>query len=83
MSEENDGARKVCCYKEAMLLTGLKKTKLYALFRRGVIRGYRDGKMIRFYVASLTKYMRDRENSPPPVGKKPRIIPRVFTPKFL
>lgn len=64
----------VCGYREAMALTGLKKTKLYDLFRRGVLRGYRDGVMIRFYRASLLAYMRDRENAPaaPPPPKAPR-----------
>ena len=74
----------VCGYKEAMLLTGLKKTKLYDLFRRGVLRGYRDGAMIRFYRASLSAYMRERENapappapppSPPPVTRRPASPP--------
>lgn len=63
----------VCGYREAMALTGLKKTKLYDLFRRGVLRGYRDGAMVRFYRASLLAYMRERENTPvpPPVPPKP------------
>lgn len=63
----------VCGYKEAMALTGLKKTKLYDLFRRGVLRGYRDGAMVRFYRASLLAYMRERENTPapPPASPKP------------
>lgn len=63
----------VCGYKEAMALTGLKKTKLYDLFRRGVLRGYRDGAMVRFYRASLLAYMRERENAPatPPAAPKP------------
>jgi excisionase family DNA binding protein len=70
---DDDG--RVCGYKEAMALTGLKKTKLYDLFRRGVIRGYRDGAMIRFYRASLLAYMKERENIPavpPPTSKHPR-----------
>lgn len=64
----------VCGYKEAMLLTGLKKTKLYTLFRRGVLLGYRDGAMVRFYRASLLAYMKERENSPsaPPPPVRPR-----------
>jgi excisionase family DNA binding protein len=58
----------VCGWREAMDITGLKKTKLYELFHRGIIKGYRDGKMIRFYRAGLTGYMQDRENrSAPPV----------------
>lgn len=63
--------RPVCGYKEAMLLTGLKKTKLYELFRRGVLRGYRDGAMIRFYRAALLAFMRERENPPAPPPPKP------------
>jgi excisionase family DNA binding protein len=65
----------VCDYKEAMELTALKKTKLYDLFARGVLRGYRDGTMIRFYRASLLAYMKERENAPPapkPPLRKPR-----------
>ncbi|MBX9582846.1 MAG: helix-turn-helix domain-containing protein [Gemmataceae bacterium] len=58
------GGDGVCGYREAMTLTGLKKTKLYDLFRRGVVRGYRDGRMVRFYRASLVRYMEDRENPP-------------------
>lgn len=56
--------RPVCGYREAMALTGLKKTKLYDLFRRGVLRGYRDGVMIRFYRTSLMAFMKERENTP-------------------
>jgi hypothetical protein len=47
-----------------MVVTGLKKTKLYNLFRRGVLLGYRDGVMIRFYRSSLLRYMKERENIP-------------------
>jgi excisionase family DNA binding protein len=54
----------VCTYKEAMQVTGLKKSKLYTLFHKGVLRGYRDGNMIRFYRESLHTYMRQRENQP-------------------
>lgn len=63
----------VCGYREAMAITGLKKTKLYDLFRRGVLRGYRDGAMVRFYRDSLLAYMRERENAPvpPPAAPKP------------
>jgi excisionase family DNA binding protein len=63
----------VCDWREAMGLTGLKKTKLYELFHRGIIKGYRDGKMIRFYREDLTGYMRDRENRlAPPVRIRQR-----------
>ena len=63
---ESSASRKasaVCDGKEAMVVTGLKKSKLYALFGSGVLKGYRDGKMIRFYSASLADYMKQRENS--------------------
>jgi excisionase family DNA binding protein len=54
----------VCTYKEAMQITGLRKSKLYTLFHKGVLRGYRDGVMIRFYRDSLIDYMQQRENHP-------------------
>jgi excisionase family DNA binding protein len=65
----------VCGYKEALEITGLKKTKLYDLFSCGVLRGYRDGAMIRFYRESLLAYMKARENAPapqPPIPKPRR-----------
>jgi excisionase family DNA binding protein len=70
----DEGSRSVCSYKEAMAITDLKKTKLYDLFSRGVLRGYRDGSMIRFYRAALLAYMRERENVPatPPPPKPVR-----------
>jgi hypothetical protein len=78
VKEKLDGAmdRPVCNYKEAMAITGLKKTKLYSLFRRGILLGYRDGVMIRFYRSSLIRYMKERENtaapsaSPIPVNRR-------------
>ncbi len=70
----------LCGYKEAMRLTGLKKTKLYDLFRRGVLRGYRDGVMVRFYRASLLAYMRERENTPAPPPPPPPVTRRRATP---
>jgi hypothetical protein len=63
----------VCGWWEAMAVTGLKKTKLYDLFRRGVLKGYRDGAMIRFYRAGLVAYMRERENGTAP---QPRPVRR-------
>lgn len=65
----------VCGWQEAMEVTGLKKTKLYELFHAGVLKGYRDGAMIRFYRTALLGYMRDRENSvAPPLrpARRPR-----------
>ncbi|VTR91685.1 dna-binding protein : : HTH_17 [Gemmata massiliana] len=78
----------VCGYKEAMRLTGLKKTKLYDLFRRGILRGYRDGAMIRFYRTALLSYMKEHENtsaappSPPSKARK-RKRPSGMRFKFL
>jgi excisionase family DNA binding protein len=62
------GDAMVCGWQEAMEVTGLKKTKLYELFRDGTLKGYRDGRMIRFYRKGLADYMRERENVtlPPP-----------------
>jgi excisionase family DNA binding protein len=74
---DEDASRPVCCYREAMRITGLKKTKLYDLFRRGTLRGYRDGAMIRFYRESLLTYMKERENipAPPPAPARPNRRP--------
>jgi excisionase family DNA binding protein len=76
VKEPHAGAsgRPICDYKEAMELTGLKKTKIYDLFSRGVLRGYKDCTMIRFYRASLLAYMKERENTPflPPPPRKAR-----------
>lgn len=85
---DDDGNRPVCSYKEAMMITGLKKTKLYDLFRQGVLRGYRDGSMIRFYRAALLAYMRERENvpaTPPPLkpARRARQQPSGVGFKFL
>jgi len=67
----------VCDWHEAMAVTGLKKSKLYASFARGVLTGYRDGGMIRFYRAGLIAYMRDRENAAaPPLSPRPARAPR-------
>lgn len=77
----------VCGYREAMAVTGLKKTKLYDLFRRGVLRGYRDGTMIRFYRESLLTYMRERENPPaaslPKPGRRTKAPPPGVRFRFL
>jgi hypothetical protein len=65
----------VCTWQEAMQIAGLKKTKLYSLFHAGVLKGYRDGKMIRFYRKGLLDYMRERENvTLPPLrpARRPR-----------
>jgi len=70
---EVEGSRPVCGYKEAVAITGLKKTKLYDLFHRGVLRGYRDGSMIRFHRTALLTYMRERENAPPPPEAGPAV----------
>ena len=58
----------VCGWREAMVITGLKKTKLYEMFHRRALTGYRDGGMIRFYRTGLRAYMHARENpaAPPP-----------------
>jgi excisionase family DNA binding protein len=66
------GDESVCGWKDAMEMTGLKKTKLYTLFNKGVLRGYRDGSMIRFYRSALTNYMKDRENTPGKKGPLPQ-----------
>ncbi|OWK35508.1 helix-turn-helix domain-containing protein [Fimbriiglobus ruber] len=80
MKDPPSGAkeRPVCEYKEAMVITGLKKTKLYDLFRRGVLLGYRDGVMIRFYRSSLLDYMKKRENTPAPLPPAPKPVRRSF-----
>jgi hypothetical protein len=70
------GDAAVCGWKEALVITGLKKTKLYDLFGRGVLRGYRDGTMIRFYRAGLKSYMKDRENTPAAAPPRPARRPR-------
>lgn len=71
----------VCGWREAMQVTGLKKTKLYELFRGGRLKGYRDGGMIRFYRTGLVSYMKDRENvvAPPTIPAQPK-RPRANTP---
>jgi excisionase family DNA binding protein len=70
----------VCGWREAMRLTGLKKTKLYELFRDGRLKGYKDGGMIRFYRTGLAGYMKERENvvAPSPAPAPPR-KPRANT----
>ena len=70
------GDAAVCGWKEALVITGLKKTKLYDLFGRGVLRGYRDGTMIRFYRTGLNSYMKDRENTPAAAPPRPARRPR-------
>jgi hypothetical protein len=72
----NVGDAAVCGWREALVITGLKKTKLYDLFGRGVLRGYRDGTMIRFYRAGLNSYMNDRENTPAAAPPRPARRPR-------
>lgn len=74
----------VCGYREAMAVTGLKKTKLYELFKKGVLRGYRDGAMVRFYRESLLAYMRERENAPAPkpLPRKPKSTPKPSGVRF-
>lgn len=70
------GDATVCGWREAMEVTGLRKTKLYELFRGGVLKGYRDGRMIRFYRKGLLDYMRERENiTAPPLrpARRPRV----------
>lgn len=67
----------VCGWREAMRVTGLKKTKLYELFRDGRLKGYKDGGMIRFYRTGLVSYMKERENvvapsTAPAPPRKPR-----------
>jgi excisionase family DNA binding protein len=69
------GDAAVCGWREAMEATGLRKTKLYELFRDGALKGYRDGRMIRFYRKGLADYMRERENvrlPPPRPARRPR-----------
>lgn len=70
-----------CGWQEAMEATGLKKTKLYTLFRDGTLKGYRDGRMIRFYRKGLADYMRERENvtlPPPRPTRRPRATAKVL-----
>lgn len=71
----------VCGWREAMKVTGLKKTKLYDLFRGGRLKGYKDGGMIRFYRSGLVDYMNERENVvAPPTAPSPPRKPRAKTP---
>lgn len=66
-----------------MKIAGLKKTKLYDLFHAGVLKGFRDGKMIRFYRKGLLDYMRERENvtlPPPRPARRPRAKPKALPP---
>ena len=58
----------VCDWREAMAVTGLKKTKLYDLFRDGRLKGYRDGGMIRFYRTGLMSYMKEQEVTAAPLA---------------
>jgi excisionase family DNA binding protein len=71
----------VCGWREALKVTGLKKTKLYDLFRSGRLKGYKDGGMIRFYRSGLVSYMKERENVvAPPTAPSPPRKPRAKTP---
>ncbi len=71
----------VCGWREAMRVTGLKKTKLYELFRDGRLKGYKDGGMIRFYRTGLVSYMKERENVvAPSTAPAPPRKPRAQTP---
>lgn len=71
----------VCGWREAMQVTGLKKTKLYELFRNGRLTGYKDGGMIRFYRSGLASYMTLSDNTaPPPAVPIRKRKPRAMTP---
>jgi hypothetical protein len=74
---DGDGKSKgpVCDWKEAMQLTGLKKSKLYQLFHQGRLTGYKDG-IIRFYRTGLMGFMKERENvAAPPTTPTPQRKP--------
>lgn len=69
----------VCDWKEAMAISGLRKTKLYELFHQGRLKGFKDGGMIRFYHTGLAAYMKQQENTtalPTPSTPKRKPAPR-------